>query len=135
MDRNIRVGLAGLGFGAEFVPIYLHHPRVEQLIICDSDPAVLQKVGDRFEVRQRTTDLDDLLNNDALDAIHLVSPIPLHAEQTLAVLAAGKHCSCTVPMATTLENLQAIIDAQQAGGKIYMGMETAVYTKRFIYRP
>ncbi len=133
MDRNIRIGLAGLGFGAEFVPIYLHHPRVEQLIICDSNPAVLQKVGDRFEVRDRTTDLDDLINNDALDAIHLVSPIPLHAEQTLAVLTAGKHCSCTVPMATTLENLQAIIDAQQASGKIYMGMETAVYTKRFLY--
>ena len=36
-------------------------------------------------------------------------------------------------MATTLENLQAIIDAQQASGKIYMGMETAVYTKRFLY--
>jgi len=112
MDRNIRVGLAGPGFGAEFVPIYLHHPRVEHLVVCDSDPAVLQKIGDRFEVAHRTTGLDDLLNDDSLDATHLVSPIPLHAEQTLAVLNAGKHCACTVPMATRLEDLQAIIDAQ-----------------------
>jgi len=131
--KKLRVGLAGLGFGAEFVPIYLHHPNVAQLVICDSDPAVLQKIGDRFEVAGRTTDLDALIARDELDAIHLVTPIPLHAEQTLRVLAAGKHCACTVPMATTLAELQAIIDAQQASGKIYMGMETAVYTKRFMY--
>ena len=41
-NKKINVALAGLGFGAEFVPIYLHHPNVESLTICDSDAEVLQ---------------------------------------------------------------------------------------------
>jgi predicted dehydrogenase len=131
--KNLRVALIGLGFGAEFVPIYLHHPDVESLIICDSDEKTLNTIGDRFMVRQRSTDLKQILNSVEVDAVHLVTPIPFHAEQTVAVLKAGKHCACTVPMATTLEDLHAIIAAQRDSGKVYMGMETAVYTRRFLY--
>src|SRR5579864_5070326 len=125
-SRNrIRLALVGLGFGAEFVPIYLHHPDVENLTICDSNAAVLNAVGDRFMVQRRCTDFRQLLNSDEIDAVHLVTPIPVHAEQTVAVLQAGKHCACTVPMASTLADLRAIVAAQRASGKIYMGMETA----------
>lgn len=131
--KNIRVALVGLGFGAEFVPIYLHHPNVASLTICDSNPKVVDAVGDRFLIARRCTDFRQILNADDIDAVHLVTPIPLHAQQTLAVLNAGKHCACTVPMASTLEDLRAIVAAQRRSGKVYMGMETAVYTRRFLY--
>ena len=93
----------------------------------------MQKIGDRFEVKKRVLDLDEVLGDDDIDAVHLVTPIPLHAEQTVAVLNAGKHCACTVPMATSIEDLNAIVAAQRESGKVYMGMETAVYTRRFLY--
>ena len=115
-SRKIKVALAGLSFGAEFVPIFLHHPKVESLTICDSDPEVLKNIGDRFDVDKRVSDLDDVLADDAIDAVHLVTPIPVHAEQSVAVLNAGKHCACTVPMATSIEDLQAIVAAQRASG-------------------
>ncbi|MCY3834674.1 MAG: Gfo/Idh/MocA family oxidoreductase [Chloroflexi bacterium] len=132
-SRKIKVALAGLSFGAEFLPIFQHHPNVDSLTICDSDPEVLQKMGDRFGVKKRVLDLDDVLADDSIDAVHLVTPIPVHAEQTVAVLNAGKHCACTVPMATSIEDLNAIVAAQRASGKVYMGMETAVYTRRFLH--
>lgn len=132
-SRKINVALAGLSFGAEFAPIYLHHPNVQSLSICDSDPEVLVKIGDRFEVEKRASSLDEILADDSIDAVHLVTPIPLHAEQTVAVLKAGKHCACTVPMATSIADLHAIIAAQRESGVNYMGMETAVYTRRFLY--
>jgi predicted dehydrogenase len=131
--EKVRVALVGLGFGAEFIPIYLHHPKVESLILCDSNRAVLDGAGDKFEVGRRTTDLNAILNSDEIDAVHLVTPIPYHAQQTIAVLNSGKHCACTVPMATSLEDLNEIIRVQRKSGKIYMGMETAVYTRRFLY--
>ena len=131
--NGINVALAGLSFGAEFAPIFLHHPEVESLTICDADPEVLQKIGDRFEVEKRVSDLDDILNDDSIDAVHLVTPIPIHAEQSVAVLSAGKHCACTVPMATSIADLNAIVAAQRESGKVYMGMETAVYTRRFLH--
>jgi predicted dehydrogenase len=132
-QKKIRVALVGLGFGAEFVPIYLHHPYVENLTLCDSNQTILDATGDKFDVGRRTADLDSLLASDQIDAVHLVTPIPYHAQQTIAVLHAGKHCACTVPMATSLEDLKAIVRARGQNGKVYMGMETAVYTRRFLY--
>jgi len=131
--EKVRVALVGLGFGAEFIPIYLHHPNVESLVICDANRAILDVAGDKFEVSQRTTELGAILEATDIDAVHLVTPIPLHAQQSMAVLNSGKHCACTVQMATTLEDLHAIVKAQRRSGKVYMGMETAVYTRRFLY--
>jgi predicted dehydrogenase len=131
--ENIRVALVGLGFGAEFVPIYLHHPDVEFLAICDSNERVLAEVGDRYQVQRRLHSLEEAVTSDEYDAVHLVTPIPLHARQAITVLESGKHCACTVPMATTLDDLFAIVAAQRRSGKNYMMMETAVYTREFLF--
>jgi len=131
--RKIRVALVGLGFGAEFIPIFLHHPNVKRLTICDSNREVLSQMGDKFMVKDRVTDLQQIIDSDDFDAVHLVTPIPMHAEQTIAVLESGKHCACTVPMATCIEDLRAIIAAQRRSGRNYMMMETAVYTRHFLY--
>lgn len=133
MADKLRVAIVGLGFGGAFIPSYLHHPQVESLTLCDTNPEVLRTLGDRYDVTRRVNSLKDILNDDQIDAVHLVSPIPLHAEQALAVLKSGKHCACTVPMATSLDDLRAIVAAQRESRKVYMGMETAVYTRRFLY--
>ena len=130
--EKLRVALVGLGFGAEFVPIYLHHPQVESLAICDTDCELLGEIGDRYEVSERYTDLTQILEAAEIDAVHLITPIPLHAEQSVAVLESGKHCACTVPMGTSLSELKSIISAQKRSGKNYMMMETAVYTREFL---
>lgn len=130
---GLRVAVVGLGFGAEFVPIYLHHPDVASVAICDADEQMLAQVGDRYQISRRFTDLRAILDGDECDAVHLVTPIPLHAAQTIEVLASGRHCACTVPMATSLDDLRAIVAAQRRSGKVYMMMETAVYTREFLF--
>ena len=47
-SEKIRVAVVGLGFGAEFVPIYLEHPDVQSVAVCDADPERLRKTADRF---------------------------------------------------------------------------------------
>lgn len=87
--RNIEgptVALVELGFGAEFIPIYLRHPDVACLTICDTDETVLSEVGDRCEVTRRARRLEEILARDDVDAVHLVTPIPLHASQTVGTL-------------------------------------------------
>ena len=127
------IAIVGLRFGGAFVPIYVNHPDVERVGIVDPDGEVLDRVGDRFDIDRRHASLDEILLSDDYDAVHLVTPIPLHAEQTAAVLNSGKHCACTVPMATNLEDLKGIVAAQRKSGKNYMMMETAVYTRQFLY--
>lgn len=133
MSDKVRVAVVGLQFGAAFVPIYQHHPDVSQVTVCDIDETRLREVADRFGVAARFTRLEDVLASDTCDAVHLLTPVPLHTEQTLVALAAGKHCACAVPMATDLGELRRIIAAQRQSGKNYMMMETAVYTREFLY--
>lgn len=130
---KLHVAVIGMGFGAEFVPIYLDHPDVETVVICDLDRKRLEKAGERFNIQRCYSTLEEVLQADDIDAVHLVSGIPEHASQTILTLNSGKHCACTVPMATSITDLQAIIAAQKASGKNYMMMETAVYTRQFLY--
>jgi predicted dehydrogenase len=129
--EKLRVALVGLGFGAEFAPIYLDHPNIETLVICDQDEQRLNKTGDRFNIQRRYRNVEEVLALPDIDAVHLVSGIPQHEQQAVAALQAGKHCACTVPMATSLDGLRAIVAAQRASRKNYMMMETAVYTRQF----
>ena len=68
---GLRVAVTGLGFGAEFVPIYLDHPDVAEVAICDLQPERLAAVGERFGIRRRFESVDDLLADDSIDAVHL----------------------------------------------------------------
>ncbi len=134
MPAPIRLAVVGLHFGSAFAPIYQQHPDVEKVILCERDEKLLHEVGNRFGIEDRFRSLEELLAADtACDAVHLVTPVPLHVEQTLAVLSAGKHCACAVPMATDLDDLRRILAAQRQSGKNYMMMETAVYSREFFF--
>jgi len=131
--KKVRVGVVGLGFGAEFVPLYQKHPNAECVAVCQRDEAKLKQVGDMFKVSKRFTRYEDMLKDKDIDAIHIVTPIAAHASMTVAALDAGKHACSTVPMATTVEDCLKIVDARKKAKKVYMMMETAVYTREFLY--
>jgi predicted dehydrogenase len=129
--KQLSVVLAGLGFGAAFAPIYDKHPDIDAFGIFDPNPDLAKAAAARLGKAKIYQSFDAILNDPSVDAVHLVSPIPCHAEQTLAVLNAHKHCACTVPMALKLEDLIAICEAVEKTGKNYCVMETAVYTTHF----
>jgi predicted dehydrogenase len=132
-DRPIRVAIIGLGFGAEFIPIYQNHPGAELNAICRRSKKGLDECGDRFGISTRYTDFDAVLKDPNVDAVHINSPIPDHGPQSLAALKAGKHVACTVPMATSIDECKSIVLAQRASGKIYMMMETVVYSREYLF--
>ena len=53
--------------------------------------------------------LDALLDDDAVDVVHVTTPNALHAEQALAALAAGKHVVCEKPLATTVADAERMV--------------------------
>ncbi len=132
-SRKLTIGITGLGFGKEFVPIYLDHPDIEHVVLCDSDSGRLRKTASDFKIKDCETDYNDLLARSDIDAVHLISGIPDHASQTVSALETGKHCACTVPMAASIKDIERIIRARQKSGLNYMMMETAVYTRQFLF--
>jgi len=131
--RRINVAIVGLGFGAEFIPIYQRHPNANMYAICQRTRERLDAVGDAFGVERRYTDYQELLKDPNVDAVHINSPIPDHAWQSIAALKAGKHVACTVPMATSIEDCKKIVDLCKKTGLKYMMMETVVYAREFLH--
>src|SRR5262249_41724990 len=125
--RKINVAIVGLGFGAEFIPIYQRHPNANMYAICQRTRKKLDPIGDVFGVATRYSDFRQLLKDPKIDAVHINSPIPDHAWQSIAALRAGKHVACTVPMATSIEDCKKIVDLAKQTRKKYMMMETVVY--------
>ena len=132
-QRKIKVAIVGLGFGAEFIPIYQRHPNADMFAICQRSKSKLDAIGDAFGVERRYTDFRDLLKDPDVEAVHINSPIPDHAWMSIEALKAGKHVACTVPMATSLEDCRKIVDLQRRTGLAYMMMETVVYAREFLY--
>ena len=132
-DKQINIAIVGLGFGAEFIPIYQRHPNANMYAICQRTESALNEIGDKYGVEKRYTDYDELLKDQNIDAVHINSPIPNHAEQSIAALKAGKHVACTVPMATSVEDCLEIIRLTEETGLKYMMMETVVYSREFLY--
>jgi predicted dehydrogenase len=133
MSGKIKIAVVGLGFGAEFISLYQRHPDAECYAICQRNKDNLNKIGDQFKVERRYTNFSDLLALEELDAIHIVTPIAEHAPMAIAALKAGKHAAATVPMATTKEECLEIAKWRKKSGRVYMMMETAVYTREFLY--
>jgi predicted dehydrogenase len=131
--KKIRIAIVGLGFGAEFIPIFQAHPHAEMYAICRRDKKELDACGDKFGVKVRYTDYQQLLKDPNVDAVHINSPIADHAPQSIAALKAGKHVASTVPAATTIDECKQIVEAQRKSGKVYMMMETVVYSREYLF--
>ena len=133
LNKKLNVALVGLGFGGCFAPIHHDHPDVASLKVYDPDRSKCRYMLENGLADGAYNSFEEILNDPDCDAVHLVTPIPLHAEQTIAVLNAGKHCACTVPMATSVEDLYRIAEAKHRSGKNFMMMETTLYTYQFFY--
>jgi len=93
MNKKINIALVGLGFGGAFAKIYKYHPNVQSIGIYDINQELMKNVSDYAGIEKMYGSFDEILNEKDLDAVHLVTPIPQHEEQTAQVLESGKHCA------------------------------------------
>ena len=79
-DPKVRVAIIGLGFGAEFIPIYQNHPHAEMYAICQRSPRKARTSwATRLASACATRKFEDVLADPNVDAIHINTPIPDHA--------------------------------------------------------
>lgn len=132
-DKQFNVAMVGLGFGAEFIPIYQAHPNANVYAVCRRNEEELNKCADQFGIEKRFTKFEDVLADPEVDFVHINSPIPDHAPMSLQALDAGKHVMCTVPMATTIAECEQIVAKVKETGLKYMMAETVVYSREFLF--
>jgi len=75
--KKLKIALIGLGFGGCFADIYHEHPDVGELVVFDTDKALEKVFRDKLGITRQYDSLDEILKDDTVDAVHLVTPIPL----------------------------------------------------------
>jgi len=108
---EIRLGIVGMGTAArQIVPAVDKASGIRLAAICDPLNEVRDPVAQRYGIPGVAT-LEELLALDGIDAIYIATPTDLHAGHVIAAVEAGKHVLCEKPMATTMAEAQAMIDA------------------------
>ena len=111
-------GLIGAGIvgGAWHAHVYHHMPRAELVAICDLNLARAQEVAERYGVKHVTSDYRDLLARQDIAAVSIATPDFAHREIAVAAAQAGKHILVEKPLATTVADAEAILQAVEAAG-------------------
>ena len=118
---TISVGVAGLGYwGPNLARNFAAIAGCELAWCCDGDARPRERWARRSPAARFTADLDDLLADDALDAVVLATPVPTHGALAERVLRAGKHCFVEKPLAQSVAEAERAVAAARETGRTLM---------------
>jgi predicted dehydrogenase len=121
MTERTGFGVIGCGvWGETHLKALSSHPAARLAGICDVDPDLLARRATAYEVGFSTGDYRELLARPDVAAVHIATPDHLHRQIAVAACEAGKHVLIEKPMATTVEDCQAMIAAADAAGVLLM---------------
>ena len=111
----VSVGLVGLGYwGPNLARNLLRSPNAELRWLCDLSTELHDKHRPGFPDVRFTTQFDDLLADESLDAIVIASPVPTHHNLGMQALQAGKHTFIEKPLALTARDAKELVDLAEA---------------------
>lgn len=121
-DRKLRLGVAGLGRAFSLMlPTFAFDPRIELAGACDPRESARAQFAGDFDAPV-FEDIEALAREPGLDALYIASPHQFHAAHTIIAAAHGKHVLVEKPMAITLAECDAMVQAcSQAGVHLIVG--------------
>jgi predicted dehydrogenase len=122
---NLKVGIAGLKRGKVYVDCF-REAGAEVTAFCATHEEVVKQAGDEFGVSNLYTQYEEFLKSD-IDIVVVSTPLPVHAEQSIAALHSGKHVLSEVPPVNSLEEGLALRKAVKETKKKYMLAQNTCY--------
>ena len=124
----MRIALAGAGaFGEKHLDGLKLIDGVEITSIISRTGEQAAAVAEKYGAKHHSTELEDALARDDVDAVILCTPTQMHAEQAIACMKAGKHVQVEIPLADSWADAQAVLDTQKETGLTCM----VGHTRRF----
>lgn len=121
-NKILRLGIIGCGgiANGKHMPAEKRNPRAEMVAFCDIVPERAQKAKEEYGTEDSAvyTDYKELLKDETIDAVLVLTHNKEHCRITVDALNAGKHVLCEKPMATTYEEAVKMIEAAKKNNKV-----------------
>ena len=124
----LNIGFIGAGKIADLhAPGYLSNPAARIYAVADNSSGVAEARAAEWGAEKAYTDYRAMLDDPAVDAVEVLTPHSLHAQMVINALDAGKHVSLQKPMAVTLAECNAIVEAAKKTDKYMRVFENFAY--------
>lgn len=129
MSHKVRIAVVGASgaFGMKHLDGLQNVEHAEITVVSATSQAKADAVAAQYGIANAVVGLDAVLTRDDVDAVILATPTDMHAAQTQAVLAAGKHVQVEIPLASSLEDAEKTLEIAEASGRVAM----VGHTRRF----
>ena len=128
-DARLRVGVVGLGYwGPNLVRVIHESAEAEAVWMCDLRPEALGALGRRFPAVRQTQDVDEMLEDESVNAVAVVTPVSTHHELAMRALNAGKHVFVEKPLAASSHLAVDLIEAAYERDLVLMPGHTFLYS-------
>jgi predicted dehydrogenase len=128
-ERPVRVAVVGLGYwGPNLVRNFYEVAEAEVACVCDLRPETLEIVARRYPAVERTTEFNDVLRDDTIDAVAVATPVASHYALAAAALRAGKHVLVEKPLAASSAEASSLIALAEKQGLVLMPGHTFLYS-------
>src|SRR5690625_4927058 len=128
MSEKLKIGIIGCGgiANGKHFPSLSKLDQVELVAFCDIEIERAEKGAKQYGTRNAKVyeDYQELLKDESIDVVHVLTPNNSHAKISIAALEAGKHVMCEKPMAkTTREAEEMVAAAKRTGKKLTIGYD------------
>jgi predicted dehydrogenase len=111
----MRAAIVGTGFIARVHEIALRAIGVEVAAVCGRTRAGAEAFG----TGRPYAELDELLEHERIDVLHVCTPNAFHAEQAHAAIDRGVHVVCEKPLAVSTDESRTLLDAAEERGVVH----------------
>src|SRR4051812_24572997 len=126
---SINVGVIGCGYwGPNLLRNFAENESAQLRWICDLDEQRLASMSRRYPMAQTTTDYRVVVNDPAVDAVAVVTPVATHYAIAKELLRAGKHVLLEKPLAATVQEAEELCELAEQNQRRLMVDHTFVYT-------
>src|ERR1041384_2624555 len=117
----IGIGVIGCGYwGPNLIRNFIECDGAKVVAVCDLRPEMVARITRRYPGVTGSSDPRELMNNPAIDAIVIATPVSTHFELALQALSAGKHVLVEKPLCANADQCQKLIDEAAKRKRVLM---------------
>jgi predicted dehydrogenase len=127
--KSVGVAVVGLGYwGPNLVRNLAELSHSHVISVCDLRQEQLAAIARRYPGVETTTSFDEVLADERVDAVAIVTPVSTHFPLAMAALKAGKHVFVEKPLAASSQQASELLDTAAASGLVLMPGHTFLYS-------